>query len=128
VQELAKDIIEIDRLTRPVRGEEVLGVELEFLNDLVAGEDHVGNILVDGGVEDVEDGVKRGLSSRISRGGGDGAVDMAEVACTPERRLHVDGPLSTVEERTTGPTWRGALTSLVWRKLHTYDDVGSKAS
>jgi hypothetical protein len=65
VQELAKDIIEIDRLTHPIRGEEVLGVELEFLNDLVAGEDHVGNILVDGGVEDVEDCVKRGLPSRI---------------------------------------------------------------
>jgi hypothetical protein len=50
VQELVKDIIEIDHLTRPVRGEEVLGGELEFRNDLVAGEDHVGNILVDGGV------------------------------------------------------------------------------
>jgi hypothetical protein len=48
---------------------------------------------------------------------------MAEVACMPERCLHVDGPLSTVEERTTGPTWRGAPTSLVWRKPHTYNGV-----
>jgi hypothetical protein len=72
----------------------------------------------------VEDGVKRGLPSRIGRGGGDGDVDMAEVACTPERRLHVDGLLLTVEERRTGPTWRGAPTSLVWRKPHTYNDMG----
>jgi hypothetical protein len=63
---------------------------------LVASEDHVGDIFVDGSEEDVEDRVVGGLPSRVGRSSGDGAVDVVEVAHTTEGGLHVDRPLGVV--------------------------------
>jgi hypothetical protein len=47
-----------------------VGGEPELLRSLVAGEDHVGEVFVDGGVEDIEDGVVGGLPGRVGRGSG----------------------------------------------------------
>jgi hypothetical protein len=93
---LAEVVVEVDRLVGLVRGEEVTGGELELSCGLVAGEDHVGDVFADGGMEGVEDGVVGGLLVRVGSSGGNGAIDVAEVAGTTEGQLHVDRPLGVV--------------------------------
>jgi hypothetical protein len=44
LQELAKVVVEVDRLVGLVHGEEVAGGDLELQSSLVASEDHVGDI------------------------------------------------------------------------------------
>jgi hypothetical protein len=50
------------------------------MEGLIAGQDHVGDVLVDGGMEDVEDGVVYGGLGGIGLGFGGGAVNVADEA------------------------------------------------
>jgi hypothetical protein len=57
---LAKLIVEVDRLVGLVSEEEIASGEPELSSYLITGKDHVSDILIDGGMEDVEGGVVRG--------------------------------------------------------------------
>jgi hypothetical protein len=74
LDELVKLVVEVDHL---VGGEEVVGICLELTSGLIAGEDHVGDILVDGGMDD---GVDLRAPCGIGGGSQSGVVDVAEVA------------------------------------------------
>jgi hypothetical protein len=76
MEELAEVVVEVDFLVGLVRGEEVTSGEPEPPISLAADEDRVGDVFIDGGVEDVEDGVVGGLPGHVSRGGDEGAVDV----------------------------------------------------
>ena len=78
LDELAKLVVEVDRLAGLVGGEELEESEPELARRLVAGEHHVGDVLVDACVEEVEDGVVVGCPGCISGRGGGGAVDVAD--------------------------------------------------
>ncbi|KAK1631955.1 hypothetical protein QYE76_006270 [Lolium multiflorum] len=96
LHKLAKVIFKVDGFVRLVRGEEVACREPQLTRSLIPRKDHARDVFVHGGVEVVEDGVVGGGPLSVGGGGGDRAVDMAEVAGAAERSSHVDAPLGVV--------------------------------
>jgi hypothetical protein len=78
LDKLMKVIIEVDHFAGLVRREELEGGEPELARCLIPGEDHVGDVLVDGGVENVEDGVVSGRPLGVGRSGGDGVINVTK--------------------------------------------------
>jgi hypothetical protein len=60
LSDLTEVVVEVDGFASLVCGEELECGEQDQMRRLIPGEDHVGDILVDGGVEDVEDSVVAG--------------------------------------------------------------------
>jgi hypothetical protein len=111
LDQLTKVVVEVHGFAGLVGREDLVDGEPQLAHSLIMGEDHVGDVLVDGGMKEVEDGVVLGRPCGIGRRGSGGAVDVADETCPPERGLHVDRPLGVVvalKKRTTGATWRGA--------------------
>jgi hypothetical protein len=96
LDQLTEVIVEVDGFAGLVSGEELVDGEPQLARGLVLGEDHVSDVLIDGGVKEVEDGVVLGRPCGVSWRSGDGAVDMADETRPPERGLHVDFPLDVV--------------------------------
>jgi hypothetical protein len=76
LDDLTKVIVEVDDFAGLVCSEELEGGEPKLTGHLIPSEDHVSDILVDGGLEDIEDGVVSGRLVGVGRGSGDGAVDV----------------------------------------------------
>jgi hypothetical protein len=68
LDKLTKVIVEVDRFAGLVHREELEGGEPELARHLILGEDHVGDVLVDGRVEDIEDSVVSGRPFEVGRG------------------------------------------------------------
>jgi hypothetical protein len=84
--------------------------EPEFSGGLITRQDHVGDVLVDGGMEDVENGVVRGGLGGGGLGFDGCTVEVANESSATKGGLHVDGPLGVVpggegEDDGSSVTW-----------------------
>ena len=94
-----------------IGGEVLAHDKPKLVDSLVLGEGHVGDVLVDAGVEDVEDNVVLGAPGSIRRNGDHSVVDVTEEADAANRGAHLDRPLCVVtgmEEENYGGDVRGA--------------------
>jgi hypothetical protein len=96
LDQLTEVVVEVDRVAGLVGEGELEEGEPKLARRLVAGEDHVGHILADPGVEVVEDGVVVGGPRRIRGVGGGGVVDVADETGAADGGFHVDAPLGVV--------------------------------
>jgi hypothetical protein len=96
LDQLKEVIVEVDGFVGLVGGEELVDGEPQLAPSLVTREDHVGDILVDGGVEKIEDGVVLDSPSIIGQCGGDSTINVADETRPTEGGLPVDGPLGVV--------------------------------